>query len=166
MPTALAYTYTSQEEIQRLYSVQGVKAIISDLAGPNVAYMWEELIADATTMIDAYLGAIYNPIDLMNSYWIRQRATWIAAFRLSQRKGQPDLFSQRYEEIMEELVKAQALAILVPNVPTSINMAPSMSNTYVDPRFSIDKIRVYEQISTGPSYAGQSTSYWWPVEWF
>lgn len=166
MVTSLTYTYTTQAEVERLYGKKGVAEITADLGGPNLAAAWEEVIADATTTIDAYAAQIYSPIDLANSYWVRERAKWIAAFRLSQRRGNNDLFSQRYKEIIEELERVKNFDIMIPGLPTSADLTPAMSNVYVDPRFSIAKLRVHPSISTGGLGSRQDVSWNYPSEWF
>lgn len=149
MTETLAYEYTSEAEIKRLYGKKGVELINSDIAGTDVAALWDEVIADATQTIDQYAAQIYNQSDLAQSRWVRIRATWIAAFRLSQRKGNNDLFAQRYDEIMEELEKIMTLTIMIPNTPLSGDMSPMMSNPTIDPKSNSKKIRVQQEISTG-----------------
>lgn len=155
----LTYTYTSQAEIERLYGKDGVARIIQDLGGTNIASLWVEVIADATTFIDSYAMQVYDQVYLATSYWVRTRATWIAAFRLSQRKGNNDLFAQRYDEIVEELEKVRAMSLMIPNIPMSADMSPAMSNVEVDPRYNIKKIRVQPEISTGGVSDRQDIAY-------
>ena len=157
----LTYTYTTQAEIERLYGKKGVAQLLVDLTGTDIASMWEEIIADSTTLIDSYAAQVYDPSDLSTSRWVRTRATRIGAFRLSQRKGNNDLFAQRYEEIIEELQKVKELLLMIPNIPMSADMSPAMSNVQVDPRFQIKKIRVQPEISTGGSSNRQDLA-WTP----
>lgn len=145
----LSYEYTSQAEIERLYGKKGVQSMLVDVSGDDVAAIWNELVADGTQTIDAYAAQIYNQADLATSRWVRTRATWIAAFRLSQRKGNNDLFAQRYDQIIEELEKVMTLQLVIPNLPYSADMSPAMSNITVDPRYNIRKLRVQPEISTG-----------------
>ncbi len=167
MPETITYLYTTQAEMERLYGKQGLAALIGDIGGANIAEWWLEIAADATTQIDAYASQIYNASDLYTSRWVRTRATWIGCFRASQRKGQPDLFSQRFAEIMEELEKVREQEIIIPNLPTSFDMTPAMSNVYIDARYEIDKIRVLPTISTGGAGSRQSLAWqMWPSDWF
>lgn len=149
MTETLAYEYTSEAEIKRLYGKSGVQLILKDISGSDVGEIWDEVIADATQTIDQYAAQIYNQQDLATSRWVRIRATWIGAFRLSQRTGSNDLFAQRYEEILEELEKVLELKLMIPNIPLSADMSPMMSNVTIDPRSNSKKIRVQQEISTG-----------------
>lgn len=166
MPTALAYTFTTQAEIERLYSVEGVELQVLDLKNANVALHWAEVIADATTEMTSYLQGLYADADLYNNYWVRRRATWIAAYRLSQRSGSPPQFAERYLQILEELQKVKNGDIMIPDVPVRSDLAPSMSNMYVDARYEYQKIRTNPSINVGESSSRQHINYLWPVEWF
>ncbi len=160
MPTeTLTYTYTTQAEIERLYGKTGVAAITADLQGTNIASMWEEIIADATLTIDSYASQVYDQEDLATSRWVRNRATWLAAYRLSQRKGNNDLYAQRYQEIIDELEKVKSLILIIPNIPTSSDLTPAMSNISIDPRYNIRKVRVNPEISTGGTSDRQDISW-------
>jgi phage gp36-like protein len=161
MTETLAYTYTTQAEIQRLAGRVGVNNIMQDLVGTDVADMWEEVIADATTTIDSYAAQVYNQSDLATSRWVRSRATWIAAYRLSMRKGNNDNFAERYSEIIEELEKVKSLILMIPNIPLSADMSPVMSNVNVNPHYNTKKIRVQPEISTGGSRERQDVD-WQP----
>jgi len=161
MTETLAYEYTTRAEIERLAGRNGVRNIIEDLSGTDVADMWSEVIADATTTIDAYAAQIYDQSDLANSRWVRVRATWIAAYRLSMRKGNNDNFASRYQEIIEELEKVKSLILMIPNIPLSADMSPVMSNPTVSPRYDSKKIRVQPEISVGGDRSRQDVD-WQP----
>lgn len=166
MPTALAYTFTSEPEIKRLYSVVGVELQVLDLKNADVATYWSEVVADATTEMLAYLAQLHTAADLYNNYWVRQRATWIAAYRLSQRSGNPPQFADRYLQILEELEKVKNGDLIIPDVPVRYDLAPSMSNVYVDARYEYQKIRTNPSINVGESSGRQHINYLWPIEWF
>ena len=166
MPETIAYLYTTQAEMERLYGRKGLAELINDIGGANIAEWWIEIAADATTTIDAYASQVYNPVDLYTSRWVRTRATWIGCFRASQRKGNPDLFSQRYDEIIEELEKVRTQELIIPNLPTSSDLTPAMSNVFIDARYEIDKIRVLSSISTGGTSGRQSVAWQTVADWF
>lgn len=167
MPETITYLYTTQAEMERLYGKKGLESLIADMGGTNIATWWQEIAADATTTIDSYASQVYAPADLYTSYWVRIRATWIGCYRASQRKGNPDLFSQRYQEIIEELEKVKTQDIIIPNIPTAADLTPAMSNVYIDARYEIDKIRVIPQISTGGTSGRQSLAWaLYPPDWY
>jgi hypothetical protein len=165
MPTELTYTYTTREEIQRLYGSSGQQAIIQDLSGSNISSWYTELIADASDIINQYCLVYYHAEDLGNSRWVHTRATWIAAYLLSQRRGNPALWGGRYAEILEELRMVLAGLIQIPGLPTRSDFTPAMSNLVIDDHFQISKIRVQPFISTGGVGSNQQIAYRWPFDY-
>ena len=165
MTTELTYTYTTKEEIARLYGSNGQQSIIQDLAASNLSSWWTELISDASDIVNQYCLVYYQASDLSNSRWVRTRTTWIAAYLLSQRRGNPALWGLRYEQIIDELLMVMHGEIQIPGLPTRADFTPAMSNLVVDDHFQISKIRVQPFISTGGTHANQQIAYRWPFDW-
>lgn len=164
----LQYVYTSQDEIERLFSVVGVSLRVTDLGGQNRNTYWTEVCSEATDIINQYCNVFYDADDLANSRWVRSRATWIALVLLCRRKGNspPAGIMNRYNEIMEELNKVLLGIFQIPRVPTTSNMLPSMSNLRVDDRFYTRKLRVNPNISTGGTDGSQDMDWWWSYDWY
>lgn len=165
MPTELQFLYTTQAEIRRLYGQLGQQNIVQDLNSTDLQAMWTELCSDASDIVNQYCLVFYNASDLANSRWVRVRTTWIAAYLLSQRRGNPALFGVRYEQIIEELLMVLNGEIQIPGLPTRNDFTPAMSNLNVDDRFHTMKLQVSPFISTGGSYPNQHAFSNWPWEW-
>lgn len=157
--------YTTQAEIQGLFSQVGVMIRLDDLDPPGFKNALEGFIDEATGIIDQYAQYFYDPADLANSTWVRRRCTWIACFLLSQRKGNPALFFRRYEEILDELERVKIGDLMIPGLPTSADLTPAMSNLTVDERFHVRKLRVHTSISAGGTSSRQDIAPFLPYEW-
>ena len=164
----LTYTYTSDDEIARLASQEGVNLRISDLTATNLSSYWEELIADATDIINQYCLGKYEDEDLADNRWVRIRASWIGLVQLCRRKMNPvpDAILQRYEEIIAELKAVLAGQLLIPRLATRSEMNPSMSNLRVDDSYRSRKLRVNPNISVGAAGSNQDVDYWFLFDWF
>lgn len=165
MPEALQYTYTSQAEIEFAWSSIGVTLRIDDLSGTQLRDFWLDLIAEATDIVNQYCLHYYSESDLNNSRWVRSRCKWIGAYLLSQRRGNPAVFRERYEEVISDLEKVYNGSISIPRLPTSSDMTPALSNLVVDPTFLHKQLRVHPNISTGGTSARQDLSYRFPFDW-
>jgi len=172
MATAPTYQFTSQDEIERLFSRMAIKLRTDDLAGDDIADWWEEHISDATLRVWMYIhlfnGDIHGLPDatLVNSYWIRRRATWIACYYISQRRGNPSQFNERYLEIIEELEKVQLGLIQIPEIATSAKLIPAMDNLTVDNRHGLHKLRVQVPLSTDTPTANMMPAYLMSFGWY
>ena len=160
-----AYTYTSINEIERLISISGSGAWLDDLNGNDITSYYNEIVQDATGTINQYLEKLYEPLDMSTSFWVRRRATYIAAYHLTKRRGDPGLYGDDYVRIMEELMEASEGLIQIPGLAFSSGMVAVMQNVLVDQRFNRAKSRVVASISTDTS-GRQAQTYWLPIECF
>jgi hypothetical protein len=161
----LPYIYTDQTTIERLYSDTGVTLVIDDMSSGEKALFWTEVTSEASDVVNQYAEMYYAPIDLNTSSWVQRRTTWIAAYLISQRRGNPAIFGDRYDEIIEELKAVYRGELLIPRMPTREDMTPAMSNLIVDDRFRVHKLRVHPTISTGGVSSRQDMSPRFPWEW-
>lgn len=168
MPSALTHTYTDQDAIERLISEQGFNLRMDDLIGSNRSDYMTSLVADATELVNANCAQFYNTSDLANSWWVNIRATWVACYFLSQRRGNvpPASLAVRYKEILAELEEVRLGLIQIPGIPTSANMAPAMSNLIVDDSFNVRKLRVHQDISAGGTDGRQMPTWWHTHDFF
>lgn len=166
MVESLAFTYTSREEIVRIFGNNGVNLRGDDLRNASgEAAMMGEIIGESTEMINFYCGMNYDEIDLSDSYLVRRWATWIACHLLSQRRGNPAMFVDKYEETLRLLEEVYKFNRIIPRLPTREDLTPAMSNLHIDDRFRTHKIRVHPTISTGGTYGKQDLSPRFPFEW-
>jgi len=159
MPTR----YTSRAEMERLYSPRGLEYRAGTGFDCQTTLNW--YIDDASATIDAYAGQIYAKADLATSTWIRVRATWIACYRLSQIEGNASQFIGRYDEAMDELRQVKDGLLPVPDLSTSIDVVPSMSNIDHDPRHRYATLRVQPETSTAVNGSRQFLTANWLPEW-
>lgn len=156
----LTYTYTSQAEMNRLFSVEGVDLRTDH--GVREAIV-QDAIDNATDTINSYLLQQYTAADMADSLWIRRRATLIACYFLSQERGNPEQFSARYERITNpddgELVRAaeQRNGFRVPRLTPSAQSIPTVTNYKVSDLYQTNKVRVKPENSTGTVYPNQHT---------
>lgn len=149
--------FTTRDEIERLFSADAVQVRIDDaadiLAETDVI---DEVIADATEFVWQYLWTRYAEAQVVNRDWVRRRATYVAAHFLSQRRGNPGQFIDRFEQIKEELQLVYTCALHVPDAQVNTVQQPVVSNYVVDNRNYGPVIRVTED-STG-GYPEQRTT--------
>ncbi len=164
--TNLTYTYTSWEEITRLFSAKGVDLRVDDLTdNAELTAYKRELCEDSTDIANSYFLGLYDADDLALSRWVRMRVTWIACYLLSQRRGNPALFIQRYQDCLLDFERVQNGIMSIPNVATSANLAPKMSNIIIDQRHAVQKARVVDSTSTGGVSEGQHLAWRYPFDW-
>lgn len=161
--TRLTYTYTTEVEIRRLISSTGADQWVDDIPTDYDDY-FVEVIEDATSTINQYLEKFYSPADMTNSPWVRRRATYIAAYHLTKRRGDPGLYGDDYQRIIGELQEANEGIIQVPGLAYTAGMLAVMQNVTVDQRFIYAKSRVRQNISTDTG-GRENLSYNYPFEW-
>lgn len=139
---APTYTYTSWDEIAQLYSSAGQAAVVSDLTGGDLTDLQTDVINSATDEVLMYVGMEYNQEDMNTSSIIRRICTSIAAHFLSQRRGNPSLFLQRYENAIARLTMLRDGSLSLPGVSRLKDSMPSMANYNYGGLHPINKIRV------------------------
>ena len=160
--TLLPYTFTSQEEIERIYSTLAVNLRVDDLSTNNKTNLFNELVNLATSAVASYTLRYYNNANLINAAWVRRRATIIAAYYLSMRRANGTQFGMEYQRVMEELEKfLTSIPPFIPDdvgglVPVRTSMIPTVSRQIVDDRYRHDKLRRVRDQSTKP-YPGANT---------
>ena len=162
----LTSVYTTQAEIERIaYGEDGVPLIVDDITPGEESTFWVELTEDATDFINEVASLRYDPVDMADSRWVRSRSTWVGAYFLSQRRGNPALFVNRFDEITDELQRVAEGKIIIPRLPTRENFTPAMSNIVVNDYFNVHKLRVHPSISTGGGGKNQDIAPIYPWEW-
>lgn len=146
-------TYTTQEEMERLFGSTAIDLRTDDEADPSQAIT--DAIYDATLQINTYCQGRYDPTYMAQSQWVRRNATYLACYFLSKRRGNPEQYEGDYDRIMSQLQAVANGQIIIPNLQVRSDFTPSMSNLRVDDRFSVNKIRVESTISTGGSSGRQ-----------
>lgn len=126
---------TSLEELERLMSKTGVSVRIDDAAtSVEEADMLNEIINDASDIIKQYTWTHYETPSLQGSQWVRRRATWIAAYILSMRRGNPGQFIDRYQNIIEELQAVFSRQLFIPGLNVRVQSVPTVSIPVINNR--------------------------------
>ena len=164
----LTYTYTSQTEIERIWS-SAAALLRTDDDQDDVAEsgVWDDIVNEATDTVNLYLEKWYEPSDMAENLWVRRAATWVGAHLLSLRRGDPGNYFDRYERIIAVLQEIWEGKRQVPRLAQRADTSPAMSNLRVDQRFAVKKIRVQESISTGGTSSRQDLDSQYPWgEWY
>ena len=160
--------FTDYRAVQDLYGQLGIENILCDadnvIDERNGLTVYENtvnsVIVDAEQTVLLRLSKWFCAADLIGDPWIWSRTRWIAAYYLSQRRGNEHYFESKYMEAIRELDAIATGEIPPPkNLRLSFNSLPSMSNQCVDERFYLHKLRVQSSVSVGGTYPGQDTNY-------
>jgi hypothetical protein len=142
------YQFTSSEEVIRLISNDGSNQWTDDLNLADYNDFLIEVISDATMTCLQYIGKLHDAANLYQSYWVRRRATYIAAYHFTKRRGDPGLYGEDYQRAIFELEQAADGIIQIPDVPFSSGMMAVMQNVVIDQRYLQNKTRVRQSAST------------------
>lgn len=138
---APAYKLTSWDEIEYIYSATGASLVTDDL-GTDLTAFKNWVVDYATEECLLYLGTRYKDLqDLSTSNIVRMWASIMGAYRVSTRRGNPELFQGARDEVIEYLNRVQAGSLSLPDVVANANNVPSMSNYNTDPKHLINGIR-------------------------
>jgi len=154
---------TSYEEISRLFSTAGVDVRLddADAVTDTELVILDEIIADASETVWQYVWTQYADADISNSTWVRRRATYIAAYFLSQRRGNPSQFIDRYQHIIEELQAVFKRELYIPGLNVNVTASPTVANYIIDNR-GIGPVQRVTQDSL-ETYPGQRTTTAFPL---
>lgn len=167
MVEILTYTYTSQAEIERIWSsAAAMLRTDDDQDGVAESGVWDDVVNEATDTINFYCEKWYEPQDMAQNLWIRRAATWIGAHLLSQRRGNPGQYTDRHDRIIAFLEEVCAGKKQVPRLAQRADFTPALSNLRVDHRFATKKIRVQQQTSTGGTSGRQDADPYYLDQWY
>ncbi len=159
--------FTSQAEIERRISQTGADLRMADLDNYAIDEMWEEIIVEATDIIAIYCQEHYEHLALSESMWVRARASWIGAYLLSQRKGNPAIFEESYSRIIDELEKVRSRLVYIPRIGVRAELTPTLSNLIIDDNFTQNKIRIQTVTGEGAVDSRQRQDRWYHIyHWF
>lgn len=157
MVESLSYTYSSRSEIERLMSTLSVEEYASEAAlGDDEDANIADVIAQATDEVNYYCLKFYTEELMSENSYIRRLATDIAAYYLSQRRGEPERYVGLYNGAIDKLKEVNAGTHQIPRLPWRSDFAPCHSNIVLDYRFGKRIARVEEQTSSGEGYSGQN----------
>lgn len=165
MPEATPVLYATRADVASILSTAGIDVRIDDdddgtvTPSPGEEAFLDDAILEATDVINVAGLHFYSAADMGESLWVRRRAAYLAAHFLSMRRGNPGLFCERYEIIMDELEKLRTNQLHIPRLAKRADVLPAQSNLIIDRRFTRNKIRVDRETSTGDNSANQDPDY-------
>lgn len=140
----------TQAEMERLFSTLAIELRgDDDDDGVFETGVVNDSIEYASDTIYQYCLDWHTADKLATSLWVHRRATIIACWHYSQRRGNPGQFQSLYEITIAELEKIQGGKIRIPRLAWRSNLTGGVSNFRVDDRYVIKKTRVEQTISTG-----------------
>jgi hypothetical protein len=142
---SLTYKYTTQAEMEGLFSTVGVADRLDDndngaIAAPETTYL-DQIITYATNRLNQYLLQYHTDEDMSTNDWCREKATVIACYLLSRRRGNAAQFEAEYAEILAYLKGYPNYVGQIPFLPLRHEKGPALSNLVIDDR-RMNKIRV------------------------
>lgn len=140
---APVYTFTTWAEIESYYSTVAAGLITDDLTGDDLTTFKTWVINLSTEEVTLFLGTRYKDLQsLSQSTIVRMWATILAAYRVSTRRGNPELFQGARDETISYLKQVQNNELSLPDVNANTANTPSMANYTTDPRHLVNGIRV------------------------
>ena len=152
---------TNEDRITRLYGEQGLGNILDDVSNAVEDAVIDQFISDAEQTIMLRVGRFFEGSDMATSDYFCSRATWIAGYYVSKRRGNEHYFEGLYQQALNEL-DAMAMGEIPPidEIPLKFDTLPSMSNIVIDDRYYSSKIRVKHFISVGSANPDRHTSFY------
>ena len=149
---------SSREEVESILSADGINLRIDDdLDG--VTDGTSGSANDTEKLIDALVEASdegyenlwrYTPENLCTSRWVRRRCSYIAAYILSIRKGNPSLYEDKYHQYLKEFRMVRKGLKHIPRLSPKRSYQPTMSNVIVDQWYGYAKLRTTQELNEGP----------------
>ena len=160
-PTALAYTYCTEADIEALLSVDGKVGRVDDdnngsLSATESGYI-TKAINWATARLNMYLAPIYAQADLATDWVVNEWCVILACHWLSIRRGNPapGSFVDQMKSVMED-IKLVRQGTVVLDLGQREGAWPAWSNVRVDMGYPLRKIRVERPISEQPTLQPQN----------
>lgn len=155
--------YTTQAEIE---SIVGPIAVILQVDDDETgaidgteSTLVDDAIWEATDTFNEYALHYYTAEVLETSGWVRRRVSYMAAHLLGRRRGNPSIYCEEYDKILEELKQIQLGLLHIPRMAKRADFTPKMSNLVVDQNYTKSKIRVDSQTSVGDTDSEQDLDY-------
>jgi len=150
MPETLTHTYTTEAEMARVLSQDGVDAFLDDNGdGAAETGVGQDCIDYATDRVNFFALRWYAADVMVNNLWVRRCATIIACHYLSTRRGNPGLYAAAETQVIADLTAVHDGRFEIPRLPYREDQTPALSNYVLDNRYAQRKVRVVPGISTG-----------------
>lgn len=156
MVETLTHVYTSQAEMESVFSVDGILLRMDDdgsavIDGTEVSNL-SDIFDEATDEVNIRVEQRYDPSVLVNNLWVRRAATYIACYIASIRLGNAEQYRGQRDYYIGLLERVKEHKMVIPRLPVRYNEQPGMSNLIIDHHFPKSKIRVETENSVGGTY--------------
>ena len=148
--------YTSQAECSRIMGQFAIDLALEDWDAENTQDIWDDILQEVDEIVDLHIAHKY-PVNSFTNTYLRRRATKIACYKVSGRRGNPNSFVREYTEAMEALEDIRANRYFVPGLIPSANHGPVVRNYMMQPGPYPQRVEIFK--STGDSYAGIKFAY-------
>lgn len=148
--------YSSQAEAARIMGQFAIDLSMEDWDAEDTRDVWDDLLTEVDEIINSYIAYKY-PINSFDNQFLRRRATKLVCYKLSGRRGNPNVYAREYAEAMEALEDVRANRVFIPGLVPSYNHGPVVRNYVMQP--GPYPMRVETTKSTGDSYAGIKFAY-------
>lgn len=164
----LTYVFTSVTEMSRLFSQEAVDVRTDDVdpieEADELQDLYNELIDRATYRCKSILNKIFADADLYRHPWVREKATIVACYLLSIRRGNPSQYADQFYEAIEEMQALVDGDLVLEDLPRAGFAAIVMQNVHVDNRFPYSPIRV-DIINSTKTVGTEFLQYFVPFAW-
>ncbi len=147
--------YTSQTEVERLFSSLAVELRRDDFEDTDPEYdnVLEEVLLQAHYEVKSIINRVYSDANALLHPWIRKRATYIAAYFLSIRRGNDSQYFNEYFQALEDLEALVKGELFIDDLAANINSLVTYCNISSDNRYPFTPMRV-DPISAVPDTVG------------
>jgi len=163
---SLPYYFTSQTELERLFSTLGIEYRRDDFANYSSEYtkVLFEIIAQATYEVKAILNKLYDDVDLSQSIWIRRRATIIGCYLFSIRRGNDSQYFNEYLDALEDFNNLLTGKLYLEELPSGAATRVGFYNVATDNRHPAQSVRV-DALSSSDLIGVKFTQWYRPYLW-
>lgn len=163
----LTTTFTSEEEMKELFSVDGVDLRRADFASTSDEYdnVLTRTINNATLEALAILGKTFDAVDLANNGWVRRRTTIIGCYLLSIRLGNPSQYTGQYFDALNDFQNLVDGNFYFEDLPRSNSLAMVALNISSDNRTPLAPIRT-DWLSATDTVGIKWFQLYMPFSWF
>ena len=152
MPTQ---TYCTRDDVEAAWTPAAVLAAVDDdhnltLSAAEVAIITRAIERGANRM-NATLAMRYPLAALVNNPWCRDCNALLAAYFLATRTGiaAPDPIQEQFDSYLVDLEEIVANRKCVPQVSSTLEQTPTVTNFRVTPALEPESIRRVSETSTG-----------------
>jgi len=158
--------YSSQAEVFNILGPVATELMSDDLSDGDRHLIWNHLLRSVTQTVDLYLHMFYEQTVLFSSGWVRDKATVLALNYLSERRGNPELYTNRVLKVYEELEMIRAGRLTLPGIAERGQGGPMIRNYELETFRRYHPLRVESTLTMiGDRYSGIDISWEHPF-WF